>query len=447
MPICRRCAPSVQGLSVTASYARLRRAILAGQIPSPHMVRTEEVINAFAYDYPAPTTPDTPFRATTTVTDSPWTEGAHLLHIGIQGYAPRDADRPAANLVFLVDASGSMAARDKLPLLVRSLEMLLGQLAPDDTVSIVTYAGSAGVVLAPTPARDGDTIRDALARIHSGGATAGAAGIEAAYDLAQQAFIDGGANRVILATDGDFNLGVSDPKALERLIAQKRKTGIFLSVLGVGTGNLRDDTMQALAQAGNGTAAYLDSLREARRVLVEQVSGMLFTIAKDVKLQVEFNPAQVSQYRLLGHKTRALARANFDNGRVDAGEIGAGHRVTAIYEIRRPHGVTPPGRHGAEEVAPLGAHTEELAFLKIRHKAPDSGTNVVSETPILADVAIPLQDAPAGVRFSIAAAVFAEKLRGTPALADTPWSDIAALARSGLGDDPMGRRRELIDLI
>ncbi len=437
----------------TASYARMRRAILAGQVPPPQMIRTEEVVNAFDYDYPAPEDREVPFRATTTLTDSPWTEGAQLLHIGVQGYDLPPDDRPQANLVFLIDASGSMAAADKLPLLKRSLEMLLGQLAPEDTVAIVVYAGDAGVVLEPTPAAQADTIGAALTRIGSGGGTAGAAGIEAAYALAERAFVEGGANRVILATDGDFNVGASDPDALQRLIEEKRDSGVFLSVLGFGTGNLRDDTMQALAQAGNGTAAYIDNLREARRVLVEQVEGSLFTIAKDVKFQVEFNPTVVEQYRLIGYETRALSREDFNDDRVDAGEIGAGHSVTAIYEVL-PHGVRPaadPLRYGAAEVPPARVDTSgranEVAFLQMRWKAPDGVESEVVSLPVEAGGAVPFRGAPAHVRFGIAAAAFAEKLRGADGPDDLAWAEIAQLARGAIGDDPDGRRRELVELV
>ncbi|SFJ67830.1 vWA domain-containing protein [Jannaschia pohangensis] len=437
----------------TASYARMRRAILAGQVPPPEMIRPEEVLNAFAYDYPVPETRDVPFRATTTLTDSPWTDGAQLLHIGIQGYDLVGEDRPPANLVFLIDASGSMESPDKLPLLIRSLEMLVDQMAPEDTIAIAVYAGNAGIVLEPTPARERTRIRAALNSLRAGGGTAGAAGIETAYDLAQEAFIEGGANRVILATDGDFNVGPSDPLALERLIAEKRETGVFLSVLGFGTGNLRDDTMQALAQAGNGTAAYIDTLSEARRVLVEQATGSIFTIAKDVKLQVEFNPAVVESYRLVGYETRALSREDFNDDRVDAGEIGAGHRVTAIYEVL-PQGVRPDGpplRYAegdtATETATTTTLADELGFLQIRYKAPDGDESRLITAPIVVGDAIPLTETSDDVRFSVAAAGFAEKLRGAPGLNDVEWADVIALARGGLGDDTDGRRRELVELM
>ena len=437
----------------TASYARLRRAIRAGQVPAPEMVRTEEVVNAFAYDYPAPTDADMPFRATTTLTDSPWTRGAKLLHIGIKGYDLPDTARPAANLVFLVDTSGSMQDADKLPLLRRSLEMMLAQMDAGDTISIVTYAGSAEVLLEPTPASDETRIRAALARMTAGGGTAGAAGIETAYRLAEEAFVDGGANRVILATDGDFNIGASDPQALERLIAEKRASGVFLTVLGFGTGNLRDDTMQALAQAGNGVAAYVDSLSEARRVLVDGMDAALFTIARDVKLQVEFNPAEVSSYRLIGYETRGLAREDFDDDRVDAGEIGAGHTVTAIYEVV-PKGVSVDGplRYGAAETEAVdqAGKEGELAFLQMRWKAPEVGADDESRlitTPIQADATVAAEALPGDVAFSIAVAAFAEKLRGARGPDRMEWEEIADLARRGAGEDRTGRRRELVELI
>ncbi|MEM9798380.1 MAG: von Willebrand factor type A domain-containing protein [Pseudomonadota bacterium] len=429
----------------TASYARLRRELEAGRMPPPEMVRTEEVVNAFDYAYPAPDSRDTPFRATATLTDSPFTPGARLLHIGIKGYDLPPEARPPANLVFLVDMSGSMDAPDKLPLLVRSLRLLLAELRPQDRVAIVGYAGAAGTILPSTPASDRQAIEAALDGLMAGGGTAGAAGIEAAYALAEEAFIEDGANRVILATDGDFNVGTSSPDALEDLIAEKRETGIGLTVLGFGTGNLRDDTMQALAQAGDGIAAYIDTLSEARHVLGLEAQGALYTIASDVKLQVEFNPAAIAEYRLLGYETRALATRDFDDDRVDAGEIGAGHEVTAIYELYPEE--DRPLRYGEAATVEAADAPEELGYLQIRHKRPGEDESRLIATPIRLAEAVPFAQTSDDLRFSVAAAGFAERLRGTETGRETDWEALEALARAALGDDPDGRRRQLADLI
>ena len=360
-------------MSTTVSYAYARRRLNGGSLPEREAVRVEEMINYFSYDYPKPERADVPFRPTVAVYPTPWNADTKLLHIGIKGYDIETTEKPRANLVFLIDASGSMAAADKLPLLKQAFGLLLDELGPDDMVSIVAYAGGAGVVLEPTPARRKRTIRAALGRLHSGGGTAGSAGLREAYALAEQAFDKDGVNRVILATDGDFNIGISDPDALKRFIVEKRKTGIFLSVLGFGYGNLNDRVMQVLAQNGNGVAAYIDTLREAQKVLVDEASSSLFPIAKDVKIHVEFNPATVAEYRLIGYETRALKREDFNNDKVDAGDIGSGHTVTAIYEI------TPVGaagrvvddlRYGWDDRKPAAGGNGEFAHLKLRYKLP-----------------------------------------------------------------------------
>ncbi|HEU0221469.1 MAG TPA: von Willebrand factor type A domain-containing protein, partial [Paracoccaceae bacterium] len=317
----------------TASYAWLRRSLADGRMPAPEAVRVEELVNYFPYAYPAPESRDEPFATAVTVMPTPWNQGTKLLHIGIRGFDLPAGERPNANLVFLIDTSGSMNEPDKLPLLLDAFRLLLGGLRPEDQVAIVAYAGTAGVVLEPTAAAERTKILAALERLHAGGGTAGGEGILAAYALAETMRAEGETTRVILATDGDFNIGISDDAALTRLIEQKRDTGVFLSVLGFGQGNYNDALMQRLAQNGNGQAAYIDSLAEARKVLVEGVTGALVTIARDVKIQVEFNPATIAEYRLIGYETRALAREDFANDRVDAGEIGAGHTVTALYEI------------------------------------------------------------------------------------------------------------------
>ena len=330
----------------TASYSYVRASLSNGILPPPDAVRIEEMLNYFPYDYPAPTKADVPFSVSLAAFPTPWNARTELLRIGIKGYAPPPAARKAEHLVFLIDTSGSMDEPDKLPLLKRSFALLAEKLGAEDTVAIVAYAGSAGVVLEPTKASDKAKILSALDSLDAGGATAGAEGIELAYRLAEQSKQAGAVNRVILATDGDFNVGIADPDALKDFIRRKRDDGITLSVLGFGRGNLDDALMQALAQNGNGNASYIDSYAEARKVLVEEAGGTLDMIAKDVKIQLEFNPALVSEYRLIGYETRSLAREDFNNDKVDAGDIGAGHTVTALYEI------TPAGK-GAEAMDAL----------------------------------------------------------------------------------------------
>lgn len=317
----------------TASYAMVRRSLKDGALPDPDSVRVEEMINYFPYDWKGPQSRETPFNTTITVTPTPWNQNTKLMHIGIKGYDVVPAEKPRANLVFLIDVSGSMDEPDKLPLLKSAFHMLVGKLDPKDKVSIVTYAGNAGTVLEPTEVKDKAKIFDALNRLEAGGSTAGEAGIKEAYRLAKANFVKDGVNRVMLATDGDFNVGQSSDDELKTLIEDERKSGVFLSVFGFGVGNYNDQMMQVLAQNGNGTAAYIDTLAEAEKTLVQEATSTLFPIAKDVKIQVEFNPATVAEYRLIGYETRALKREDFNNDRIDAGEIGSGHTVTAIYEI------------------------------------------------------------------------------------------------------------------
>ena len=317
----------------TASYAYVRSALSMGQLPDPAAVRVEEMVNYFPYDYPAPGSGDAPFATDIAVVETPWNSGTRLVRIGLQGRLPVVEDRPPLNLVFLIDTSGSMADQNKLPLLRQALSLLLPHLTAADEVAIVTYAGTSATALAPVPATDRAAIEAALSGLTSGGSTNGAGGLEEAYRLAATMTEEGEVSRILLATDGDFNVGLSDPGGLETYIARQRESGTYLSVLGFGRGNLDDATMQALAQAGNGIAAYIDTLSEAQKVLVDQLSGALFPIADDVKVQVEWNPATVAEYRLIGFETRALAREDFNNDRVDAGELGAGHAMTALYEI------------------------------------------------------------------------------------------------------------------
>ena len=374
------------------------------------------------------------------------------MHIGIRGYALDTGTAPRANLVFLVDVSGSMDEPNKLPLVVNSLKLLLGTLAPEDTVAVVVYAGAAGTVLPPTPAAERGRILAALEQLDAGGSTAGAEGIRQACLLAERNFVEGGVNRVILATDGDFNVGITDTDELESFIARKRESGVFLSVLGFGMGNYDDALMQRLAQHGNGNAAYIDSLNEARKALVDEATSMLFPIANDVKIQVEFNPAAASEYRLIGYETRMLAREDFRNDRVDAGEIGSGHPVAAIYEV------VPVGS-GAEQVAPLryqrgeAAETDtefgdELAFLKIRYKRPDADTSIlITRAVTTADAVESVDAAPREARFAAAVAGFGQLLRGGRHTGDYGYDDVIVLAQGARGEDPFGYRAEFISLV
>ncbi|WP_434063264.1 vWA domain-containing protein [Gemmobacter denitrificans] len=430
----------------TAAYSLIRRFLQAGEWPDPAAVRIEEMVNYFPYAYPQPTGSD-PFRADVTVFPTPWNDGTRLVRIGLQGRLPEVADRPPLNLVFLVDTSGSMDAPDKLPLLKQALRLVLPQLRAGDQVALVAYAGSAGVVLEPTAASETAAISAALDRLAAGGGTAGAEGLTLAYQQAALMAAPGEVSRVLLATDGDFNLGISDPAELETFIARQREGGTYLSVLGFGRGNLDDATMQALAQAGNGMASYIDTAQEARKVLVDQLSGALFPLADDVKLQVEWNPAKVAEYRLIGYETRALAREDFNNDRVDAGEIGAGHQVTALYEIT-PQGsaarLTDPLRYGAapEGQVPADA-SDELGFLKLRWKAPGQADSQLIATPILDGTAAPDAEA----RFAAAIAGFGQLLTGGQYLNGWGWDQAIALAEGARGDDPFGYRVEAVNLM
>jgi Ca-activated chloride channel homolog len=435
----------------TAAYANVRRFLEEGRLPPPEAVRVEELVNYFPYDYMPPQDAQTPFATTVSVMPTPWNTGTQLVHIAIKGYDVVEAERPRANLVFLVDVSGSMDQADKLPLVIDSLRLLVDQLQPDDSIAIVTYAGNVRVALEPTPAAQKGRILSALENLRAGGSTAGAAGIVLAYDAARQAFVDGGVNRVILATDGDFNVGLSDPDTMQALIEHERDSGIHLSVLGFGRGNYNDLLMQRIAQHGNGNAAYIDSLREAKKVLVDELNGTLFTIANDVKIQVEFNPAQVAEYRLLGYETRLLAREDFNNDRIDAGEIGNGHAVTAIYEIVPAAGTyrwVDPLRYGTPEAeAASGAPGDELAFLRIRYKLPGEQVSKLIETPILAgDALSEIASASDDVRFAVAVAGWGELLRGDTRMGTWRIADALKLARGARGEDAPGYRAEFVQL-
>ncbi len=426
----------------TASYAVIRSSLMGGVLPPVEAVRIEELVNYFPYAYPAPDTGEAPFRSSVTVMPTPWNPDTQLVHIGLQGQLPALVERPPLNLVFLIDTSGSMDEPNKLPLLKQSLRLMLSELRPEDEIAMVAYAGSAGTVLEPTKAGDAAKILAALENLAAGGSTAGAEGLALAYDVAATMGKDGEVSRVLLATDGDFNVGIDDPEGLEAYIAKKRETGIYLSVLGFGRGNLDDATMQALAQNGNGQAAYIDTLNEARKVLVDQLTGALFPIADDVKIQVEWNPAAVAEYRLIGYETRALNREDFNNDSVDAGEIGAGHSVTAIYEVTAPNSPAlrnDPLRYGTAADAGVAA---ELGFLRLRYKAPGEDASNLIETPIVAGG--PVGD---DARFAAAIAGFGQLLTGSVYLNDWGWDQAIDLALGARGDDPFGYRIEAANLM
>lgn len=412
----------------TGAYANSRRFLSQGTLPPKDAVRTEEMINYFRYAYPAPETKATPFTVTTDVARTPWNPDTRLLRIGLRGYDLARNARPPANLVFLVDVSGSMFGPDKLPLVKTALAGLAGELGSKDKVSIVVYAGAAGLVLEPT--NDTRKIREALEKLQAGGSTAGGAGLQLAYQIARDNRIEGGVNRVILATDGDFNVGVSDNKALIEMIEKQRDSGTTLTTLGFGAGNYNEAMMEQIADHGNGNYAYIDSALEARKVLTDEMASTLFTIAKDVKIQVEFNPAEVSQYRLLGYENRALREEDFDNDKIDAGEIGAGHQVTAIYEIvpARTKGWIAPRRYSDAPPAAVTAKAGELAYVKLRYKLPDGDTSRLIERAVpvsaIRNAALPTGD----IAFAAAVAAFGQKLRGDALLGNFSYSDIGALA-------------------
>jgi Ca-activated chloride channel family protein len=435
----------------TASYSLVRRSLKEGLLPQADTVRVEELVNYFPYDWEGPKSAETPFKSTVTVMPAPWNAQHKLMHVAIKGYDAQPAEQPKANLVFLIDVSGSMNEPDKLPLLQAAFRLLVSKLKADDTVSIVTYAGDAGTVLEPTKVSEKARILAAIDGLRPGGSTAGEAGIREAYRLARQSFVEDGVNRVMLATDGDFNVGQTDDDDLKRLIEQERSSGVFLSVLGFGRGNLNDRMMQTIAQNGNGTAAYIDTLAEAEKVLMEDASSTLFPIAKDVKIQVEFNPQKVAEYRLIGYETRALNREDFNNDRVDAGDIGSGHSVTAIYEIT-PKGAArqiDPLRYGEASTGNGGvAGADEYAFVKIRYKLPDADASKLITSPVTASNEVEsLDSAGTDQRFSVAVAAFGQKLRGEDAMAGFGYDRILAMASAARGDDPFGYRAEFLSLV
>jgi len=435
----------------TASYSNVRRYLNDGRLPPADAVRVEEMINYFDYDYAAPKG-DVPFSVAAETGPCPWNDKHRLVHIGLQGREIQADRLPPRNLVFLLDVSGSMNSPSKLPLLKSALNMLTDQLRPSDKVAIVVYAGASGLVLPPTSGANADRIRDALSRLKSGGSTNGGAGIELAYRVARDSFQRGGINRVILATDGDFNVGTTNQGDLVRLIERERESGVFLTVLGFGTGNVKDSTMESLADKGNGNYAYIDSAAEARKVLVEEAGATLVTIAKDVKIQVEFNPTQVQAYRLIGYENRVLRAEDFNDDAKDAGEIGAGHTVTALYEI------VPPGADTqAPKVDPLryqksapptaaAASSGELMTVKVRYKAPDGNASQLISMPVR-DTGESLQGTSANFRFSAATAAFGMLLRSSDHRGATSWAMVRTLASGSRGGDPHGYRREFLQLV
>ncbi len=433
----------------TASYSWVRASLNDNVMPQPAAVRTEEMINYFPYDYAGPTRTDQPFSTNVSVMPSPWSPGRKLVRIGIKGYSVHRATRPLANLVFLIDTSGSMQEPNKLPLVKQSLEMLLDELDPRDTVAIVTYAGYAGTALEPTPASQKGKIRAVIDRLGAGGSTAGAEGIRQAYALAESNLEPNGVNRVILATDGDFNVGITNQEELKGYIERERGKGVFLSVLGFGMGNYNDALMQTLAQNGNGTAAYIDTISEARKTLVEESSSTLFPIAKDVKIQVEFNPAAVSEYRLIGYETRLLNRDDFNNDKVDAGDVGSGHTVTALYEVVPIGGprATDDLRYGAASGTPR-VRAAELGYVKIRYKLPKSDTSRLISTPIDQRAEVnSFAAAPQDARFAAAVAAFAELLRGGKHSGSFTYDDVLKIALASRGKDEFGYRSEFVQMV
>ena len=455
----------------TASYSFVRRQLNQGLLPQKDAVRIEEMINYFDYAYPLASSRSQPFKPSIFVQPSPWNQGKKLIHIGIKGYDITPDQQPRSNLVLLLDVSGSMNSPDKLPLVKRAMSLLLDTLQPEDTVAIAVYAGAAGLVLEPTAAKEKQTILRALNRLNTGGSTAGGQGIKLAYQLAEANFSKDAVNRIILATDGDFNVGIRNSDELKGFVERKRNQGIFLSVLGFGQGNYNDQLMQALAQNGNGIAAYIDSVREAQKVLIDEATSTLFPIAKDVKIQLEFNPNRVSEYRLIGYETRHLNREDFNNDNVDAGDIGAGHTVTAIYEItpkladmdstldplrypdnaRRNNYKKEVIKASAEKKVSSDLVNNEYGFLKIRYKLPTEDKSTLMTHAIISNE-FSLDDFSSvelktEADFASAVAGFAQLLKGGKYLTNYTYDDVINAALKSRGDDAFGYRAEFIQLV
>jgi Ca-activated chloride channel family protein len=434
-----------------ASYSNIRRFINEGKLPPKDAVRIEELINYFPYEYPQPEG-DRPFSVSTEISQAPWNPNHRLVHIGLQGKKISTENLPASNLVFLLDVSGSMEESNKLPLLKSAFRLLVNELRAKDKVSIVVYAGAAGVVLPPTPGNQKDKIFDAIEKLQAGGSTAGGEGIQLAYKLAKENFIKSGNNRIILATDGDFNVGISSDAELVRLIEQQREEGVFLTVLGVGMGNLQDSKMEKLANKGNGNYAYLDNMLEAKKVLVKEIGGTLLTIAKDVKIQVEFNPTKVQAYRLIGYENRMLRNEDFKDDKKDAGELGAGHSVTALYEVI-PVGVKSDVKLSEidslkyqKPIQQLTSGSDELMQVKLRYKAPNQNTSQLLTSPVI-DRGLKLEDASTNFKFSAAVTEFGMVLRDSQYKGKANFDDVLKLANQSQGDDLEGYRAEFIRLV
>ena len=434
----------------TASYANVRRFINDNQYPYKDAVRIEEMINYFSYDYPLPTN-NHPFSIYTEISGCPWDPDHRLIHIGLQGKMLESKHLPPSNLVFLLDVSGSMEPANKLPLLKKAFKLLINELGEKDRVSIVVYAGAAGLVLPSTPANQKDKIIAALDQLSAGGSTAGGAGIQLAYKVAWENFIPDGNNRIILATDGDFNVGVSSTSELVRTIEDKRKKGIFLTILGFGMGNYKDGRMEQIADKGNGNYHYIDNLLEAKKVFVNDMRGTLFTIAKDVKIQVEFNPAKVKAYRLIGYENRLLKKEDFADDTKDAGELGAGHTVTALYEVI-PYGskeevpVVGDLKYQMVKIDPEAYRSKEILTVKLRYKKPDGEKSQLLEIP-LADKNIAIANASENFKFSAAVAEFGMLLRDSEFKGQSSYEDVLKLAQKGKGQDRYGYRTEFIKLV
>ena len=439
-----------------ASYANTRRFLEDGRLPVPDAVRVEELVNAFDYGLAGPGEGERPFAVSTEVTDAPWATRHHLVRVSLQGRRIETEDLPPANLVFLLDVSGSMQAPDKLPLLQRAFRLLVREMRPQDRVAIVVYAGASGVVLEPTPGTEKGRILEAIDRLRAGGSTAGAEGLRLAYRLAHEHFDPEATNRVILATDGDFNVGVSSDAEMKRLVEHEREGGVALSVLGFGTGNLQDSKMETLADHGNGNYAYIDGIREAERVFVREFGGTLFSIAKDVKIQVEFNPARVAGYRLIGYENRALATEDFRDDRKDAGELGAGHTVTALYEVV-PVGVEVPSagvgelKYQAPRPPRPDANSDEWLTVRLRYK-PATGAGTFADESVRFDVpvaggAVPLARASEATRWAVAVTEAALLLRRSDYAPGATYDHALDLARDARGADRDGDRAEFVRLI
>ncbi len=433
----------------TAGYSLIRRHLTSGNKPPPGAVRIEEMVNYFTYPSYAQPTGGQPFSVNTEVSAAPWSPGHRLVRIGLKGKAVSAAMNKPSNLVFLLDVSGSMNSANKLPLLKRGLKLLVDQLDNRDKVAVVVYAGASGLVLPATTGSNKEAIMAALDKLQAGGSTNGGQGIELAYKVAQDNFVQGGINRVILATDGDFNVGISNRSQLKQLIEKKAKSGVFLSVLGFGSGNYKDSTLETLADKGNGNYAYIDSIREARKVLVEQAAGTLVTIAKDVKIQVEFNPAKVQAFRLIGYENRMLAHRDFNDDKKDAGEIGAGHTVTALYELIGPGQKVPgpaPDKLKYQRPAQTSGNSNELLTVKLRYKQPAGSTSQLIEVPV-ADSGESFSQSSTDFRFAAAVAAFGMLLRNSPHKGAATYGEVLNIARDTLGKDQGGYRGEFVKLV